>query len=203
MTATYDFRLVALSIIIAVIASYTALDLAEQVTAATERERKLWLAGGAIAMGSGIWSMHFIAMLAYKLPILVDYNSSIVSASLALAVVASGLALYIVSRQPIDRLQFLTGGSCMGLTIAGMHYTGMAGLQLEARTEYDLALVALSVMIAIGASFAALLLAFQLRSQTTSTFTQVSHRPTRAVATAEDNAWQGVNQGSQSSLTLR
>jgi len=86
------FLLLTSSIVIAVIASYTALDLAGQVTAATEQERKLWLAGGAIAMGTGVWSMHFIAMLAYKLPIPVDYNSSIVFASLALAVIASGLA---------------------------------------------------------------------------------------------------------------
>jgi len=81
-------------------------------------------------MGTGVWSMHFIAMLAYKLPIPVDYNSSIVFASLALAVIASGLA-HIVSRLPMDRLQF-GGAAAWELAIAGMHYTGMAAMLLEA-----------------------------------------------------------------------
>lgn len=171
MIATYDVPLIVLSVVIAVIASYTALDLAGRVTAATGRARKIWLAGGAIAMGTGIWSMHFIAMLAYNLPIPIDYDSSIVFASWAVAVVTSGLALYIVSRQQVDRVQFLTGGSFMGLAIAAMHYTGMAAMQLEAKVEYDLVFVALSVVIAIGASFAGLWLTFQLRWETTSTGT--------------------------------
>ncbi len=153
MIATYDVRLVVFSFVIAVIASYTALDLAGRVTAAQGRARKLWLAGGAIAMGTGIWSMHFIAMLAYKLPIPMDYDSSIVFVSLAVAVIASGLALYIVSRQQVDRLQFWAGGSFMGGAIAGMHYIGMAAMQVEAGVEYNLVFVALSVVIAIGASF--------------------------------------------------
>lgn len=165
MIASYDVFLVALSLAIAVTASYTALDLAGRVTVAQGQARKLWLTGGAIAMGIGIWSMHFIAMLAYKLPISTSYNSLMVFASLAVAVIASGLALYIVSRQQVNRSHFVLSGSFMGLAIALMHYTGMFAMQLEADVEYNFMLVVLSVIIAIGVSLAALWLAFQLRSQ--------------------------------------
>lgn len=163
MLATYDFCLVVLSAVIAALASYTALDLVGRVTAATGRIRQLWVAGGAVAMGTGIWSMHFIAMLAYNLPVPMNYNSSIVFISLSVAIVASGLALEIVSRKRVNRLQFLAGGSCMGIAIATMHYTGM--LAMEARVVYNWELMTLSVAIAIAASFLALRLAFQVQYQ--------------------------------------
>lgn len=167
MTGTHDVRLVVLSIVIAVIASYAALDLAGRVTVAQGRARKLWLVGGAIAMGVGIWSMHFIAMLAYNLPIPIAYNFSIVSISMAVAVVASGAALFVVSRQEMGTLALLAGGIFMGLAIAAMHYTGMVAMRLEAVAQYNPELVALSIAIAIGASFIALWLAFRLRTTTT------------------------------------
>jgi diguanylate cyclase (GGDEF)-like protein/PAS domain S-box-containing protein len=168
MTATYDVRLVALSIVIAVLASYTAMDLAGRVMAVQGRERKLWVAGGAIAMGVGIWSMHFIAMLAYNLTIPIAYNLPIVLVSMAVAVVASGAALFVVSRQKMGGLQLLAGSVFMGLGIAAMHYTGMVAMQLGAKPLYNLSLVALSIAIAIGASLIALWLAFHLRTETTS-----------------------------------
>ena len=163
--ATYNWPLVVLSIIIAIIASYTALDLAGRVTVAQGRVRQLWLVGGAIAMGIGIWSMHFIGMLAYNLPGSMTYDFPIVLVSMAVAVVASGAALFIVSRQKMGRLASLGGGVFMGLNIAAMHYTGMAAMRLEAKPVYDPNLVALSIAIAIGASFIALQLAFHLRTQ--------------------------------------
>ena len=168
MMATHNLSLVILSVVIAIIASYTALDLSGRVTVAQGRVRTaLWLAGGAIAMGIGIWSMHFIAMLAYNLPIPIAYNLPIVLVSIAVAVVASGAALFVVSRQKMGGLQLLTGGVFMGLAIAAMHYTGMAAMQLEATPLYDPNLVALSILIAISASLLALRLAFDLRTQTT------------------------------------
>jgi len=168
MMANHDVRLVLLSVLIAIIASYTALNLAGRVTVAQGRTRTfLWLAGGAIAMGVGIWSMHFIAMLAYNLPIPIAYNLPIVLVSMAVAVVASGVALLVVSRQTMSRLQLLTGGVFMGLSIAAMHYTGMVAMQLEALVHYDQTLVALSIAIAIGASLSALWLAFHFRTDTT------------------------------------
>ena len=171
MLATHEIRLVVLSILIAVVASYTAIDLAGRVTEAQKATHKwiprLWLAAGALSMGIGIWSMHFIAMLAYHLPLLINYNPSIVLVSMLVAIVASGAALFVVSRQQMGWLQFLAGGIFMGLGVASMHYTGMAAMRLEAIADYDPKLVVLSVMIGIGASLAALRLAFHFRAETT------------------------------------
>lgn len=173
MIATYNIWIVFLSAVIAVIASYTALDLAGRVAAATGHMRQLWVAGGAVAMGSGIWAMHFIAMLAYNLPVPMNYNSLIVFISLFVAVVASGLALEIVSQKQVNWQLFLVGGSCMGIAIATMHYTGMAAMQLEATVVYDWVLVALSIAIAIGASFLALGLAFRVQCQPKGNFSWI------------------------------
>lgn len=169
MISTHDLRLVILSILIAIIASYTALDLSGRVTVAQGRAQKLWLAGGAIAMGVGVWSMHFIAMLAYKLPISIAYNVPVVLISMAVAVVAASIALFIASRQQMGRVALLTGGVLMGSGIAAMHYTGMAAMRLDALPHYDLKLVALSILVALGASIVALWLAFHLRKETTVT----------------------------------
>ncbi len=167
LIATHEVCLVVLSVAIAIITSYTALDLAERVTLTTGRARSLWLAGGAGVMGLGVWSMHFVAMLAYHLSIGINYDASIVLGSLMVAIVTSGVALFVVSRQRLGWLQFLTGGIFMGVGIACMHYTGMAAMHLQAIIQYDSKLVILSFAIAIGASLAALWLGFHLRSQNT------------------------------------
>src|SRR5258708_30611356 len=101
MIGYYDYRLVTLSVVIAIFASYTALDLAGRITAATGRVRLVWLAGGAIAMGLGIWSMHYIGMLALSLPVPVLYDWPTVLLSLVAAVFASAVALFFVSRPTI------------------------------------------------------------------------------------------------------
>lgn len=167
LISSHDLELVLLSIAIAIFASYTALSLAGRVTVATGQIRKLWLSGGAIAMGIGIWSMHFVAMLAYNLPIAIAYDLRIVLVSMAVAVIASGVALFVVSRESLGSLQLLGGGGVMGLSIAAMHYTGMAAMRLQASAHYDPTLVAVSIAIAIGASLVALQLAFRLRSDDT------------------------------------
>ncbi len=165
MTARYNMWLVAFSILIAVLASYTALDLAGRVTVAQKLARKLWLIGGATAMGIGIWSMHFVAMLAYDLPMPMSYDILTVLVSLGIAILASAAALYIASRQHLSQSRFLIGGTFMGTAVAAMHYTGMVAIQIEATPHYDLRLVTLSIIIASAASLAALWLAFQLRGQ--------------------------------------
>src|SRR5258708_31184206 len=98
MVGSYDYRLVTLSVVIAIFASYAALDLAGRTTAASGRVRLVWLAGGAIAMGVGIWSMHYIGMLAFSLPVPVLYDWPTVLLSLVAAVFASAVALFVVSR---------------------------------------------------------------------------------------------------------
>src|SRR5713101_5315064 len=102
MIGSYDYRLVVLSVLIAICAAYAALDLASRVTAATGRVRLAWLAGGAIAMGLGIWSMHYIGMLAFSLPVPVLYDWPTVLLSLMAAVFASAVALLVVSRQKLS-----------------------------------------------------------------------------------------------------
>ncbi|KAB8335718.1 PAS domain-containing protein [Scytonema tolypothrichoides VB-61278] len=166
MNSTYNPFLVALSIVIAVLASYTAVDLAGQITVAKAKARLAWLIGGAVVMGIGIWSMHFVAMLALSLPISMGYDALSVVLSVLPAIVASGGALFLASRPVLNTQQFQAGGVLMGIGIASMHYIGMAAMRIEATTHYDPLLFMVSVAIAIGASMIALWIAFQLRLQT-------------------------------------
>ena len=161
---SYDYRLVALSVLIAVLASYAALDLAARVTAARGRVRFAWLFGGATAMGTGIWSMHYIGMLAFTLPIPVFYNWPTVLLSFLAAVCASAIALFVVSRQRMGLRQALQGSVIMGAGIATMHYTGMEAMRLPAMCHYSPPLVALSVILAIVISLVALWLTFHFRN---------------------------------------
>ncbi|PZO36537.1 MAG: hypothetical protein DCF19_21175 [Pseudanabaena frigida] len=163
LTTGYNLQLVVISVLIAILASYTALDLAGRVNAAQGKAKIGWLISGAATMGIGIWSMHFIGMLAFRLPISVHYNFWIVLASIIPAIAASGLALFLVSRPTLDWLPLLGGSLIMGGGIATMHYLGMAAMHTEAVITYDLRIVILSVVIAIAISFVALLLFFRLR----------------------------------------
>ena len=167
MAHSYDYRLVALSVFIAVLASYAALDLAGRVTSAQGRIRQLWLTGGAIAMGTGIWSMHYIGMLAFQLPIPVEYDGPTVLVSLIAAILASAVALFVVSRKRMGFGRALLGSLFMGGGIAAMHYTGMAAMRLDAVHTYSATLVALSVVLAVVISLVALWLAFHFRGDTT------------------------------------
>jgi diguanylate cyclase (GGDEF)-like protein/PAS domain S-box-containing protein len=166
LTATYDLRLVVLSLVIAVIGSYTALDLAGQVSLAQGRARQLWLIGGAIALGISIWLMHFVAMLAYHLPIQIAYDFLIVLISMAVAIAGSGAGLFVVSRQPLGWLMLLAGGFFVGLGIIGMYFTAMAAMRLAAVPSYDLKLLVLSEVIAVVLSLSALWLAFHSSAKT-------------------------------------
>ena len=160
----YSPLLVILSVLIASAASYTALDLAGRVTAAHGRERLAWLAGGSLAMGVGIWSMHFIGMLAFHLPVPIGYQLGRVLLSVLVAVAASALALVVVSRPKASLPALAVGALWMGPAIAGMHYIGMAALNVPARMRFDVEWVVASVGIAIAASFVGLTLAYRFRS---------------------------------------
>jgi NO-binding membrane sensor protein with MHYT domain len=163
---SYDHPQVALSILIAVAASYAALDLAERVAATRGRVRASWLVGGGAAMGIGIWSMHYVGMLAFHLPVPVSYYWPGVLASLLVGVVYSLSALFLVSHQKIDTIPTLVGSSVLqGFGIASLHYISMAGMRMAAMMRFDYRLVALSVVFAILFSLAALWLSFQFRRQ--------------------------------------
>jgi PAS domain S-box-containing protein len=165
MTGSYDYSEVARSVLIAIAASYAALDLAGRVTATSGRARVAWLIGGASAMGIGIWAMHFKGMLAFHLPVPVEYHWPTVLASLLVAILASAVALYVASRQKMGPVDALMGSLIMGAAIAGMHYIGMAAMRLPATTRFPPLLVTFSVLFAVLFSLIALLMAFDLREE--------------------------------------
>src|SRR4030088_464503 len=167
LIASYNYVLVALSVLIAVVASYAALDLAGRVTAASGWTRAVWLLGGAGAMGTGIWSMHYIGMLAFILPIPVAYHWPTVLLSLFAAILASVVALGVVSRQKMSWRRALAASVLMGTGIASMHYIGMAAMRLRAMCHFNSLLVALSVVLAILISLAALWITFHFRNEKT------------------------------------
>jgi diguanylate cyclase len=162
MTAQYDPLFVAVSIAIAIMASYVALDLSKRVSASGSQAR-WWWSCGPIALGVGIWSMHFVGMLAFHLPVTVGYDVWLVLLSVLVAVVASALALFVASRPSLPVAVLAVSSLLMGGAISGMHYIGMAAMRLPATITWRPLLVVLSVVIAVGASFVALLMAFRLR----------------------------------------
>ena len=165
MISHYTHGLVALSVLIAILASYAALDLAERTRAAHGARRRIWLTGGATAMGLGIWAMHYIGMLAFHLPVPVLYDVPTVILSLLAAIAASAVALFVVSRNKLTALSVVVGSIVMGSGIAAMHYTGMAAMRVAAMCHYDGRLVAVSVILAIVISLVALILTFLSRDE--------------------------------------
>lgn len=163
LNGSYDYRMVALSIVLAVFGSYAALDLAGRVTAARGWARAVWLSAGATAMGLGIWAMHYVGMLALTMPMPVAYHLPTVVLSLFAAIAASGVALFVVSRPKMSVWQEIAGSVVMGSGIAAMHYIGMAAMRCSAVIIYDGRIVALSIGLAIVVSLVALKLAFRAR----------------------------------------
>jgi diguanylate cyclase (GGDEF)-like protein len=159
----YSPELVALSIVVAIIASYTALDLAGRVASANNKRCWYWLICGALAMGAGIWSMHFIGMLAFKLPVPMAFDLPITLLSLLIAAIASGFALYTVRRSVLNARTLAVSAALIGIGISAMHYTGMLAMRMSPPIEYTPVLFVASVVIAIAASLVALLIAFHLR----------------------------------------
>jgi signal transduction histidine kinase len=160
---SYDPILVGLSMLIALGAAYTALDLTERVNDAKGAPRRAWLIGGAFTMGMGIWSMHFTGMLAYQSPVPATYDVVLTGLSMLLPIGASGAALFLASRPALTTNTLIGGAVLMGLGIVSMHYVGMGAMRAPCVVTYHPGLFALSVAIAVGASFLALRLAFALR----------------------------------------
>jgi signal transduction histidine kinase/CheY-like chemotaxis protein len=159
----YETPLVLISIMVAIAASYAALSLAGRVSESRGRAVLAWVVGGGIAMGSGIWAMHFVGMLAFRLPIPIAFDLPLTLASLLLPIGASCLALWQVNRAALGWKRLCASALVMGIGINAMHYTGMAAMRMEPGIVYDPWLFALSVVIAIAASGLALWIAFRLR----------------------------------------
>ena len=166
LTGSYSSSLVLISLCVAILASYTALDLTGRIATAKGRAVHLWMGGGALAMGIGVWSMHFIGMLAFSLPVELGYDLGLTAFSLLIAVLSSGFALWLVSQPSLPWLQLGFGALIMGAGISCMHYTGMAALRMLPGIDYDPTLFGASLLIAVGASAAALWIAFRLRRHT-------------------------------------
>ena len=163
LIGNYASWLVVISLCVAILASYTALDLAGRVATTHGRAAYLWMMGGAVSMGLGIWSMHFIGMLAFSLPIELGYDVFLTVLSLIIAVLSSGFAMWLVRQPSLPWLHLLQGGCIMGGGIATMHYTGMAALDMQPDIVYEPMLFGVSIFIAVTASVASLWIAFRLR----------------------------------------
>ena len=165
MHGTFNLWLVGLSLAVATLASFTALDLSGRIASVLHRkQRQAWLAGGAGAMGVGIWSMHFIGVLAFTLPIPLGYDFQITAASLLIAILVSYFALRVIAHERLGYKRLAAAAVLMGLGIAGMHYTGDAAMRMKPAIVYDPWLVAASIVVAIVASGAALHMAHTLRA---------------------------------------
>jgi two-component system sensor histidine kinase/response regulator len=161
----YDDRLVALSIAIAILAAYAAVDLSGRMTVARGRSRLAWLCGGAFALGIGIWSMHYMGMEAFRLPVLVRYDWPTVVLSMVAAILASAVTLFVVTQASLTTPAALVGSLLMGGGIASMHYIGMHAMRLPAMCVYSGGVGALSIFLGIIISFLAIRLTFAVREE--------------------------------------
>ena len=154
---SYNYALVLLSYLVAALGSYAFLQFAARIAELRDAGLRFsWLAIGAIAMGGGIWAMHFIGMLAHILPIPVSYDPGITALSIAPAILAAGVALHVVARPVVTTPRLLIGGTLMGAGIGAMHYTGMSAMRLDALVRYDPTLFAASIVVAVVLAILAL-----------------------------------------------
>jgi diguanylate cyclase (GGDEF)-like protein len=156
LTPTYDLRVVAASFFIASFASYVALDLAKRVRTPDRGVARTWWACGSLAMGTGIWCMHFVGMLAFSLPISLGYGAAMTAGSWLAAVAVSTVALGIASQPRLPWSRLAQGAGAMGLGICAMHYSGMAALDMAPGIVWNPPLVAASAAVAVAASGVAL-----------------------------------------------
>ncbi len=165
MNATYDLWLVVASYVISVFGSYTALQLAGQINDLRDPMNKFWLVSAAVALGGGaIWSMHFIAMLAYTMPMPVSYDIGLTLASLLAAIAVTGIGFFLVTgRDGVSFTRLVLAGTIMGVGVVAMHYTGMEAMIMAADMHHDPMIVAIALVIALVASTVALWIAVNLR----------------------------------------
>ena len=159
LTGHYNPAFVGLSILVAILASATSLDVAGRIRGTQGRQRLIWMLAAGTAMGGGIWAMHFVGMLAFSLPVTIGYDVPMTLGSLALAIIATSVSFFVVFRGAFRIGKVILGGVLMGLGIAGMHYLGMAAIRASAVMSYQPGLFAVSIVIAIAAAVAALWIA--------------------------------------------
>ncbi|PJN51449.1 Cyclic di-GMP phosphodiesterase Gmr [Paenibacillus sp. GM2FR] len=170
MDGNYNYYIVGLSIAIAILASYSALNITSKISEANGKSKFFWLFGGAMVMGSGVWSMHFVGMLAMHMNMNVRYDVFLTIMSMLASVVSSFIAFYITMPKNINWSKIAIGGFIMGSGIVIMHYMGMEAMVIHAEISYDPGLWVLSAIIALVASYAALLLFLRFRNHPKSSF---------------------------------
>ena len=158
----YDLRLVALSCVIATFASFASLNLAGRIRSSTGGARLIWLCSAAIALGGGIWSMHFVAMLAFSMPVAISYDFLWTSGSMLLAILAVGAGYALIAFGSLKPARLILAGLVTGIGVVVMHYSGMAAMLMQATIDYDRSLFAASIVIAVTAATVALWLSFKL-----------------------------------------
>jgi diguanylate cyclase (GGDEF)-like protein len=158
MSPSYNPLLVAASVAIAVLASFVTLDLAHRMRSTPGRTRRLWWTAGSLAMGTGIWAMHFVGMQAFSLPITLGYQGGMTLLSWLAAIAASGIALAIAGMGRTQHWQLVVGALTMGCGISAMHYLGMQAMEMSIPIAWNPVRVGLSVLVAVLASATALLL---------------------------------------------
>jgi NO-binding membrane sensor protein with MHYT domain/two-component sensor histidine kinase len=164
MAGTHSYWLILLSVIVATMASFVGLDLGGRLARFRHHGmRSLWLVAGALSIGMGVWTMHFIGMLGFHLPIAVSYDIWITLLSLVMAIAGCGASLALVSSGSMGAGRLFGGGTLIGVAIVSMHYTGMAAMKIVPPIRYDPWLVIVSILIAVAASVLALWSAFELR----------------------------------------
>ncbi|MBB4100748.1 MHYT domain-containing protein [Sphingomonas kyeonggiensis] len=174
MTGSHDAFLVVLSILIAIFASFTALSLASRIRSSTGWTKRVWVSAAAIALGGGIWSMHFVAMLAFHMPGLrMGYDLGLTLLSLALALGFTGVGFAMLNWQSVSRGRIAAAGLLIGSGVLAMHYVGMAAMRMPATLNYEPLWFGVSVLIALGAATAAVWLASRDR--------KMSHRLAAAI----------------------
>jgi NO-binding membrane sensor protein with MHYT domain/signal transduction histidine kinase len=164
LNASHDTSLVILSVVVAAVASFAALTLAARARSGLTHRRRLWLFAAALALGGGIWTMHFVGMLAFELPLAVAYDPFATVASMLIAVVVVASGIWLVDRAQGNWRAWFVAGPIVGTGVALMHYTGMYAMRMQAVTRYDTVLFILSIVIAIVAATAALAIAFTVRA---------------------------------------
>ncbi|MRS89989.1 EAL domain-containing protein [Enterobacteriaceae bacterium RIT714] len=165
LVSQYNQILVVISFVVAILAAYTALNMAARVAGNQGVAARIWLAGGGIAMGIGVWAMHFIGMLAMDISMSMSYDTAITVLSMVIAIGSSLFALWLVSGEQLRLRRLLPGAFVMGSGIVAMHYTGMAALEVSSAIVWDKMWVAISAAIALAASLVALWLTFRLRHE--------------------------------------
>lgn len=160
---SWNYWLVLLSVLIAVIGSYIAFDAAGRMQFSNGAMRKICFGTGAFMMGLAIWSMHFVGMQALQMPLPVSYNPVLTLLSMVAAMLGAGIAFFVMNRQSMGGFHLVFGSLAMGLAIVTMHYMSRASMQMAAIIQYDPFFFAPSVLIALLVSAGALRLAFRMK----------------------------------------